>query len=66
MTVPSATTDGDGVMRNDIAAVLNDQFGVNSPNELADHVMMCLPPNTMGGIAYANINSWRSVYSDNW
>ena len=28
--------------------------------------MYCLPPNTMQGIAYATINSWNSVYSNEW
>jgi hypothetical protein len=32
-----------------------------------DHVMYCLPPQTSGSwIAYAYINSWLSVYNDNW
>merc|ERR1711971_566717 len=39
---------------------------MGSPNQIADHVMYCLPPSTMGGIAYAYINSWLSVYSDQW
>jgi hypothetical protein len=66
VTVTTATTDGDGVMNNAITAELNAQFGVSSPTELADHVMHCLPPNTMNGIAYANLPGWRSVYSDQW
>eukprot|EP00957_Ditylum_brightwellii_P196488 14971448-Ditylum_brightwellii.AAC.1 len=41
-------------------------FGVSNPSKLANHVMYCLPPGTMSGIAYAYINSWNSVYSDNW
>ena len=32
-----------------------------------DHIMLCLPPGTSGNwIAYAYINSWLSVYNDNW
>ena len=53
-------------MNNAIATKLNAQFGVSSPSQLATHVMYCLPPNTMGGIAYASVNGWYSVYSDNW
>ena len=64
--VPSSTTDGDSVMNNDIAAALNAKFSVTSPNQIANHVMYCLPAGTMSGIAYANINHWRTVYSDNW
>jgi hypothetical protein len=56
---------GDGIMRNAITAALNENFGV-SPSNLADHVMYCLPAGTMSGIAYAYINSWNSVYSNQW
>ena len=28
--------------------------------------MYCLPPGTLSGIAYAFINSWMSVYSNEW
>ena len=36
-------------------------------NTIADYVILCLPPGTLGGwIAYAYINSWLSVYNDNW
>ena len=66
VTVPSASTDGDSVMNNDIFAALNTKFNVGSPKQIANHVMYCLPAGTMSGIAYANINNWRSVYSDNW
>jgi hypothetical protein len=35
--------------------------------KIAHHVMICIPPGTMGGwIAYANVNHWMSVYNDNW
>ena len=57
--VPKATL-------GDIKTALNQNFGVNSPSQLADHVMYCLPPNVMNGIAYAYVNSWLSVYSDKW
>ena len=66
VTVSSATSDGDGTMRNEITAILNAEFGVSSPTALANHVMMCLPPGTMNGIAYASVGGWVSVYSDNW
>ena len=63
--VATNTAEGDGPMRNAITAKINEVFG-QSPNSLADHVMYCLPPNTMSGIAYAYINSWNSVYSNEW
>ena len=66
VTVSSKPSDGDSKMNNDIVAALNEKFDVSSPNQIADHVMYCLPAGTMSGIAYANVNNWRSVYSDNW
>ena len=65
VTVSSSTTDGDGIMVNDVTAKLQSMFGTSASN-LANHVMYCLPPGTMSGIAYAYINSWSSVYSDLW
>ena len=66
VTVSTAVAEGDGAMRNAITTKLNSDFSVSSPNQLANHVMYCLPSGTMSGIAYAYINSWNSVYSDNW
>lgn len=66
ISVSNAPSEGDSVMRNAVTAALNTAFGVSSPTALADYVMYCLPPGTMSGIAYAYINSWNSVYSDNW
>ncbi|KAL3804560.1 hypothetical protein ACHAWO_005455 [Cyclotella atomus] len=53
-------------MRNAITAAINAEFGVSNPSALANHVMYCLPTGTMSGIAYAYINSWNSVYSNEW
>lgn len=36
------------------------------PSQIADHVMYCLPPETMSGIAKAYKNSWNSLYSNEW
>ena len=66
VSVNVATTAGDSTMRSAITNELKAQFGVSSPTALANKVMYCLPPGTMSGIAYAYINSWNSVYSDNW
>ncbi len=57
---------GDNVIRNAVTTKINSVFGVRSPAELADHVMYCLPSGTMLGIAYAYINSWSSVFSNEW
>ena len=62
VTVNVSTSQGDAVMRNEITSALNTQFGVTSPTQIANHVMYCLPPGTMSGIAYAFINSWMCGY----
>ena len=59
-------TAGDGTIRNAVTAKINSVFGVSNPNQLANHVMYCLPSGAMAGIAYAYINSWNSVYSNDW
>jgi hypothetical protein len=66
VSISTLTSEGDATMRNAISAQLNTQFGVSHPTQLANHLMYCLPPGTMSGIAYAFVNSWMSVYSDNW
>ena len=66
VTVSTLVGAGDGVMKNDITAALNAKFGVSSPTALATHVMYCLPPGTMSGIAYANMPGWMSVYNNAW
>lgn len=66
VTVTNSTSDGDVKVSNDVAQTLARTFNVESASELADHIMICLPGGTMTSIAYANINSWRSVYSDEW
>jgi hypothetical protein len=55
----------DGVMRNNVNSALSAAFGsAILGGSTANHVMHCLPPNAMSGIAYAYVNSWNSVYSD--
>jgi len=66
VTVDASSTDGDSVMNNEINTALKTKFGVNNPREIANHVMYCLPAGTMSGIAYGNINHWRTVYLDDW
>lgn len=64
--VDTNTSEGDETMRNDITNALKAKFGVTSPTQIADYVMYCLPSGTMSGIAYAFVNSWMSVYSNEW
>ena len=49
------------------AAVNEASKQLGTLTNIADHVMLCLPPGTSGGwLAYAYINHWLSVYNDNW
>ena len=66
LTVGVPTSDGDVVMRNAITAELMLQFNAMHPRDIADHIMYCLPPGTMRIIAYGYINSWLTVFQDNW
>jgi hypothetical protein len=37
------------------------------PKDIANHVIMCLPPLTAGNwLAFASINYWQSAYNDDW
>jgi len=66
VTLPGNTAgQGDGIIRNAVTSALNTEFGVY-PSLLANHVMYCLPAASMSGIAYGYINSWLTVYSDDW
>ena len=61
-----ASTAGSDRMRDHIIKQVEATTGVQA-NQLADHVMLCMPSGTMGNsIAYAYVNSWLSVYNDSW
>ena len=61
----TVTGVADGTIRNAVNTQLTTTFGTASG--LADHVALCLPPGTSGSwIAYAYINSWNSVYNNQW
>ena len=53
MTIQVGTTvsDGDSSMKNAVTSKINQFFG-KAPNQIADYVIYCLPPNTTSGIAY--------------
>jgi hypothetical protein len=57
---------GDSIIRNAVTTKIDSVFGVSNPYQLANHVMYCMPPGVMSGFAYAYINSWNSVYSNEW
>ena len=66
VSLPTTTVNGvdDGTIRNAVTSKLQSDFGTSASN-VADYVMLCLPPGTNGGwIAYAYINSWLSVYNN--
>ena len=52
----AASLGNDGLMNNAITVELNAAFGVMSPSEIADHLLYCLPANTLDGIANAMLN----------
>jgi hypothetical protein len=62
VSVNKTAAAGHAAVQNAATAALNAQFGVQSPSELADHVMYCLPQAAMSGIiAYGYLNSWQTV-----
>jgi len=60
------TSNHHAFIRNRISDALNIAYNVTSPNELADHVMYCLPPGSMPAVAYGIVNSFITVYLNNW
>ena len=49
-----------------MVAMLQAAFEKYGDLEEPDHIMLCVPPGTIGGwLAYAYINSWLSVFNDN-
>ena len=51
-------------MNNNITTELIRQFGVSNPNELATHVMYCLPSNVdLGAVAWGNQPCWKTWYT---
>jgi hypothetical protein len=62
-TIVSGATDS--VIKD--AMVNQATADLGTLTNIADYVMLCLPPGTAGGwIAYAYINYWLSVYNDVW
>ena len=66
ITVPGKSSDysSPAQIRNEALAVLA-RTGA-SPEKLADHVMVILPPNGFSFVANAVINHWLSTYNDLW
>lgn len=54
-------------VRNAVVAKANSHFSTPNLATKFDHVMLCLPPGTSGRwIAYGYIDSWLTVYNDEW
>jgi hypothetical protein len=52
---PSDTSKGNDI-RNAAIAALKTKLGTE-PKNVADHIMLCLPPGTGGWIAYGELNN---------
>lgn len=55
-----------GEMENAVTEKINQVFGVKSPDELADHIMYCLPDHGTWIPAKAYIKHWSSVYNNKY
>jgi hypothetical protein len=68
-TVNLPTTVVNGAADSVIREAARDEatLRLGTLTDIADHVMVCLPPGTTGGwIAYAYVKSWLSVFNDIW
>jgi hypothetical protein len=66
--LPKVVVNGvnDGALLAEITNAASTSLGVKLDN-IADHVMVCLPPGTDGSwIAYGYFNSFLTVYNDDW
>ena len=64
-----------GVDNKKVTAMVSDALDAQlgfSASRVADHVMLCLPPNTLCSnyegdwVAFAYTHSYLSVYNDDW
>ena len=68
VNLPNTTISGasDENILYDVLGQATKSLGIH-PSRLADHVMVCIPPGTVGNwISYASVNSWMSVFNDKW
>ena len=56
----------DAVLERAITTKINEVFGVNSPKDIAEHVMFCLSYQPFSSSAKAYIGSWRSVFNNQY
>lgn len=69
ISVPHTAAEGDSVLMNAVLAKLGTGYWgdrYNAGGQPADHIMICVPNASMGGIAYAWFDHWISVYKNDW
>lgn len=66
VTIPNIITGvRDSIIRGAATEQVKRDFGVSSLTQLANHIMVCIPPGTSGGwIAYGYVGSFMTVYND--
>ncbi len=65
--VPVNATGATSMTIRDAAiSVVQTQYGVSSITDLADHVMLCIPPGTGNWAGSSPVQSWRVVLNDQW
>lgn len=67
VAIPNTIDDRvrDSIIRGAATEQVKVDFGVSSLTQLANHVMVCIPPGTTGGwIAYGYVGSFMTVYND--
>jgi len=63
--VPKFRSDGDTMIRNGATVYLNENFGVNHPTDLADHIIYIYPEGVLEPVkAYSFVNHWLTVCTD--
>ena len=67
VTIPNTVVGADdSEIRSAAISAATDLLG-DEPKNIADYVMVAIPPGTQGDwIAYAYLNSYLSVYNDQW
>lgn len=63
LSVP--TSVGHEAMVNAVSRQIQTEFG-KTRQDIADHIMYCLPPGAFGGVGYAYVNEGLSVFNNEW
>lgn len=65
ISVGTSLSQGENNLVSAVSSEIYNQFDDYYYN-IADHVLYCMPPNVMGGIAWAYIGGTLSVYNNDW